>query len=127
MPRHRRQRNVEGTGEVADARFAPGKPRQEIDPWEQIRHISHAITYAQSRDDVDPARIGLWGSSYGAANAYVTAAIDRRVKAVCGQVPLISGRRRPRSRRAAPGRHSAASNPAGTPRGCLSEGTVRRG
>jgi fermentation-respiration switch protein FrsA (DUF1100 family) len=70
---------------------APGTPRYEIDPWQQIRCISHAITYAQSRDDVDPRRIGLWGSSYGAANAYVAAAIDRRVRAVVGQVPLVTG------------------------------------
>src|SRR3954452_23738050 len=72
---------------------APGKPRQEIDPWEQVRDYQHAITYAQSRDDVDAERIGVWGSSYSGAHSYVVAAIDRRVKAVSGQVPLISGRR----------------------------------
>ena len=69
----------------------PGTPRGEIDPWQQIRYIQHAITYAQSRPEVDPDGIGLWGSSYGAAHTYVTAAIDRRVKAAVGQVPLISG------------------------------------
>ncbi|WP_028938418.1 alpha/beta hydrolase [Pseudonocardia spinosispora] len=69
----------------------PGTPRQEVDPWQQIRFIQHAITYAQSRPDVDAERIGLWGSSYGGGNAYVTAAIDRRVKAIVGQVPAISG------------------------------------
>jgi uncharacterized protein len=71
---------------------APGKPRAEIDPWEQIRDYQHAISYAQLRPEVDAARIGVWGSSYSGAHAYVVAAIDRRVKAVCGQVPLISGR-----------------------------------
>ena len=76
---------------VSDA--APGKPRQEIDPWEQIRDYQHAITYAQARPEVDADRIGVWGSSYSAGHSYVVAAIDRRVKAVCGQVPLISGRR----------------------------------
>ena len=72
---------------------APGKPRQEIDPWEQIRDYQHAITYAQLRPEVDAGRIGVWGSSYSGAHSYVVGAIDRRVKAVCGQVPLISGRR----------------------------------
>jgi fermentation-respiration switch protein FrsA (DUF1100 family) len=72
---------------------APGRPRLEIDPWEQVRDYSHAITYAQLRPEVDAGRIGVWGSSYSAAHAYVVGAIDRRVKAVCGQVPLISGRR----------------------------------
>lgn len=69
----------------------PGTPRQEIDPWQQIRFIQHALTYAQSRPGVDAERIGLWGSSYGAAHAYVVAAIDRRVKAIVGQAPAISG------------------------------------
>jgi pimeloyl-ACP methyl ester carboxylesterase len=69
----------------------PGTPRQEIDPWQQVRCIQHAITYAQSRGEVDGERIGLWGSSYGGAHAFVTAAIDRRVRAVVGQVPAISG------------------------------------
>jgi uncharacterized protein len=72
---------------------APGRPRQEIDPWEQIRDYQHAITYAQLRPEVDAGRIGVWGSSYSGAHVYVVGAIDRRVKAVCGQVPLISGRR----------------------------------
>lgn len=71
----------------------PGQPRQEIDPWEQVRDYQQAITYAQSRADVDAGRIGVWGSSYSGGHAYVVGAIDRRVKAVCGQVPLVSGRR----------------------------------
>src|SRR4051794_41276619 len=68
-----------------------GTPRLEIDPWQQIRFLSHAITYAQSREDVDAGRIGIWGSSYGAANAYVTAAIDRRGKGVVGEGPPVPG------------------------------------
>jgi uncharacterized protein len=69
----------------------PGCPRQEIDPWQQIRFIQHAITYAQSRPDVDAERIGLWGSSFGGAHALVVAATDRRVKAVVSQIPPVSG------------------------------------
>jgi fermentation-respiration switch protein FrsA (DUF1100 family) len=72
---------------------APGKPRQELDPWDQIHDCQHAITYAQGRSDVDASRIGVWGSSYSGGNAFVVAAIDRRVKAVCGQVPGVSMRR----------------------------------
>jgi fermentation-respiration switch protein FrsA (DUF1100 family) len=72
---------------------APGKPRLEIDPWDQVRDYQHAITYAQGRSDVDASRIGVWGSSYAGGNAFVVAAIDRRVKAVCGQVPAVAGRR----------------------------------
>lgn len=71
----------------------PGTPRQEIDPWQQVRFVQHAISYAQSRLDVDSDRIGLWGTSYAAAHAFVVGAIDRRIKAVVGQVPAISGSR----------------------------------
>lgn len=68
-----------------------GTPRQEIDPWAQIRDYRHAITYAATLDGVDPQRIGVWGSSYSGGHALVVGAIDRRVKAVVSQVPLISG------------------------------------
>ena len=68
-----------------------GEPRQEIDPWAQIRDYRNAITYASTLPEVDPARIGIWGSSYSGAHVLVVAAIDRRVKAVVSQVPLISG------------------------------------
>jgi uncharacterized protein len=71
---------------------SPGRPRQEIDPWEQVRDYQNAITYAQTRPDVDAGRIGVWGTSYSAAHAFVLGATDRRVKAVVGQVPVISGR-----------------------------------
>jgi uncharacterized protein len=75
-----------------DSGTAPGKPRHEIDPWEQVRDYQHAITHAQNRPEVDPDRIGVWGTSFSAAHAFVVAAIDRRVKAVSGQAPFISGR-----------------------------------
>jgi fermentation-respiration switch protein FrsA (DUF1100 family) len=68
-----------------------GEPRQEIDPWAQIRDYRHAITYASSLSGVDADRIGVWGSSYSGGHVLVVAAIDRRVRAVVSQVPLISG------------------------------------
>jgi fermentation-respiration switch protein FrsA (DUF1100 family) len=68
-----------------------GEPRQEIDPWLQIRDYSDAITFALSLERTDPARIGIWGSSYSGGHVLAVAAIDRRVKCVVSQVPLISG------------------------------------
>ncbi len=68
-----------------------GEPRQEIDPWAQVRDYRHAITYLHTLPEVDPGRIGIWGSSYSGGHVLVVAAIDRRVKAVVSQVPLISG------------------------------------
>jgi fermentation-respiration switch protein FrsA (DUF1100 family) len=68
-----------------------GEPRQEIDPVQQVRDYRHAITYASALDEVDPTRIGAWGSSYSGGHVLVLGAIDRRVKAVVAQVPLVSG------------------------------------
>jgi dienelactone hydrolase len=67
-----------------------GEPRQEIDPWAQVRDYRDAITYLHTLPEVDPGRIGIWGS-YSGGHVLVVAAIDRRVKAVVSQVPLISG------------------------------------
>jgi len=69
-----------------------GEPRQEIDPWAQVRDYRHAITYASTLPEADPKRIGIWGSSYSGGHVFVVGAIDRRVRAVVSQVPLISGR-----------------------------------
>jgi len=68
-----------------------GEPRQEIDPWDQVRDYRDAITYASTLPEVDADRIGVWGSSYSGGHVLVVGAIDRRVKAVVCQVPLISG------------------------------------
>ncbi len=70
-----------------------GEPRQEIDPWAQVRDYRHAITYALTRPEVDRDRIGVWGSSYSGGHVLVVGAIDRRVKCVVSQVPLTSGYR----------------------------------
>ncbi len=68
-----------------------GEPRQEIDPWLQIRDYSDAITFARGLQQTDAARIGIWGSSYSGAHVLVVAAIDRRMKCVVSQVPAVSG------------------------------------
>lgn len=73
-----------------------GEPRQEIDPWQQVRDYRHAITYACTLPTVDATRIGIWGSSYSGGHVLVVGTIDRRVRCVVAQVPLISGHRNAR-------------------------------
>jgi fermentation-respiration switch protein FrsA (DUF1100 family) len=68
-----------------------GQPRLEIDPWQQVSDYRAAITYAITRPEVDGDRIGIWGSSYSGGHVLVVGAIDRRVKCVVSQVPVISG------------------------------------
>ena len=73
-----------------------GEPRQEIDPWRQVQDYRDAITFAETLPETDPERIGIWGSSYSGGHVLVVGAMDRRVKCVVSQVPLISGHRNAR-------------------------------
>jgi pimeloyl-ACP methyl ester carboxylesterase len=68
-----------------------GEPRQDIDPWRQVRDYRDAISYVETLGETDPDRIGVWGSSYSRGHVLVVGAIDRRVKCVVSQVPLVSG------------------------------------
>ena len=68
-----------------------GAPRQDLDPHAQVVDYRNAISWARQLADVDPARIGIWGTSYSGAHVLLVAALDRRVKAVVSQVPLIDG------------------------------------
>ncbi len=67
--------------------------RGRLVPEYQIRDVQNAITYLQSRDDIDGNRIALWGSSFGGANAVVTASKDKRVKCLCVQLTFGDGER----------------------------------
>lgn len=68
-----------------------GMPRQELDPWQQVRDYRHAITFAQRLPGIAPDSVGIWGTSYSGGHVLVVGAIDKRVKCVVSQVPTISG------------------------------------
>src|ERR1700737_1248305 len=68
-----------------------GEPRYDVDPWRQIADWRRAISYLETRQEVDPSRIGLWGTSYAGGHAIVLGATDRRLRCIVAQVPTISG------------------------------------
>jgi fermentation-respiration switch protein FrsA (DUF1100 family) len=68
-----------------------GIPRQDVDPWRQISDWRYAISFLEQRPEVDPGRIGLWGTSYAGGHAIVLGATDRRLRCIVAQVPTISG------------------------------------
>jgi cephalosporin-C deacetylase-like acetyl esterase len=69
----------------------PSAPRQEIIPSLQCSDISDAITYAQSREDVNKGKIAIWGTALSGGHCLRVGAVDRRVKAVLSQVPVVNG------------------------------------
>jgi uncharacterized protein len=62
-------------------------------PLEQIDDIRNAISFFESLPEVDPERIGLWGTSFGGGHAPYAAAVDTRIKAAVGQVGFGDGER----------------------------------
>ena len=70
-----------------------GEPRQHLDPWMQIRDYQNAISYLETRTDVDADRLGAWGISYSGGHVIVLAATDPRVKSIVSQIPVVDGYR----------------------------------
>ncbi len=66
-----------------------GEPRQLVDPWAQARDTIAALDWLEARDGIDPARLGLWGSSFSGGHALVVGALDERVGAVVANVPFV--------------------------------------
>jgi dipeptidyl aminopeptidase/acylaminoacyl peptidase len=67
--------------------------RGRLKPAEQITDIRNAITFLQTLPEVDPERIGLWGSSFGGANIIGAAAVDPRPRCLVVQLSFADGER----------------------------------
>ncbi|MFF5212185.1 alpha/beta hydrolase [Streptosporangium sp. NPDC000396] len=66
-----------------------GEPRGMDYPERQVEDFRSAISYLQTRPEVQPERIGLWGVSIGGSVAVQAAVLDRRAKAVVVQSPSV--------------------------------------
>lgn len=60
--------------------------REIVDPVDQTTDISNCFAYLWSEPQVDRARMGIWGTSYGGGHAVFTAGNDDRIKAVVAQI-----------------------------------------
>ncbi|HVG51005.1 MAG TPA: alpha/beta hydrolase [Xanthobacteraceae bacterium] len=70
-----------------------GEPARIV-PQEEVTDAQSAISFLETRPEVDPKRIALCGSSLGAAVSIVTAGMDSRVAAVISQGGWGSGPRK---------------------------------
>jgi uncharacterized protein len=70
--------------------------RGEVIPYLQVFDASNAISYLQSRPEVDADKIALLGVSLGGGEVAYIAARDRRVKCVASMVLVGDGERRMR-------------------------------
>ena len=63
-----------------------------LDPMDQVEDWRNAVTYLETRPEIDPARIGAFGSGgTGGGNAVMAAGLDDRIKATVSQVPVADG------------------------------------
>lgn len=69
-----------------------GEPRQLIWIPYQLEDWSAAIRYARSLEEIDPARIALWGTSLSGGHVIVAAARDHKIACVSAQCPGLDGR-----------------------------------
>jgi len=67
-----------------------GQPRGQIFPQEQQEDYRNAISWVCRQPQVDPERVGVWGTSYSGGHVLHLGAFDRRIKAVVAQVPAVS-------------------------------------
>jgi dienelactone hydrolase len=83
-----RTKSGKGSAEYVDAILrafrAPGKEHPFF--YDTVWDVMRLIDYLETRDDIDPKRIGLFGISKGGIETYLTAAVDPRVAAA---VPCI--------------------------------------
>lgn len=69
--------------------ISDGEPRLEINPWIQCRGYLDALSFAISRPEIDPERVGLWGDSYTGGQVVLVSACDARAKVIVAQCPTF--------------------------------------
>lgn len=72
-------------------------PRTRLAPYSRVADVQAAMSFLGTLPEVDPERLGIYGTSYGGATVVWTGAIDRRVKCVVSVVGIGNGARWMRS------------------------------
>lgn len=66
-----------------------GEPREEVSHYGRLEDWLSAISYATNLPEIDAQNVGIWGTSLGGRDVLAVASIDRRIKAVVAQTPLM--------------------------------------
>ena len=72
-------------------------PRSRLAPYSRVADVRAALTFLGTLPEVDPERLGIYGTSYGGATVVWVGAIDPRVKCVVSVVGIGNGARWMRS------------------------------
>jgi uncharacterized protein len=66
-----------------------GEPRGQLFPLVQVEDFRNGVSCLRRTQGVDRERIGIWGTSNSGGTVIYAAAVDRRIKAVVSQVPVV--------------------------------------
>ena len=69
-----------------------GTPRQLMSLSRYFEDIDAALAFIRDRPELDPSRIALWGTSFGASHVIATAARRCDIAAAVVQCPILQGR-----------------------------------
>lgn len=72
-------------------------PKSRLAPYSRVADVQAALTFLSVQPEVDAARLGIYGTSYGGATVVWVAAVDPRVKCVVAVVGIGNGARWMRS------------------------------
>jgi hypothetical protein len=72
-------------------------PKSRLAPYSRVADVQAALTFLGAQPQVDAARLGIYGTSYGGATVVFVAAVDPRVKCVVSVVGVGNGARWMRS------------------------------
>jgi dipeptidyl aminopeptidase/acylaminoacyl peptidase len=72
-------------------------PKTRLAPYSRVADVQAALTFLSVQPEVDAARLGLYGTSYGGATVLWVAAVDPRVACVVAVVGIGNGARWMRS------------------------------
>lgn len=76
--------------------------RAQVRCFDQVADTKNALTFLAAREEVDPARIGVIGHSFGAAVAVYTAGVDSRIACVISSCGWGDGERKFRGQHPTP-------------------------
>jgi cephalosporin-C deacetylase-like acetyl esterase len=57
----------------------------------QIEDYYNAISYVETREDIDAKRIAIWGISYSGGHVLIVGATDPRVRCIVSNIPVVDG------------------------------------
>lgn len=72
-------------------------PKSRLAPYSRVADVQAALTFLGECREVDPAQLGLFGTSYGGSTVVWVAAVDPRVKCAISVVGVGNGARWMRS------------------------------